>query len=194
MGVRGPEADSVNIQCQAVGILSDLDDGLFAVGLVYPYRPPCSDSVGLEKDHDLPDELLLGLGGGDLLHPFPADAREIQEPFWLGFGDGENILPECLDKHLGEMGADPLDHAGTKIFLDPFEGAGGDRLELVRLELESVNAVVLPCPDAFDVFAGGDGCCGADDGDQVPPSLDLGAEYTETGFLAVEGDPFKRAG
>ena len=88
------------------------------------------------------------------------------------------------------MGADPLDHATAEIFLDPFEGAWGDYLELGGLELETMGAVVLPYAKALDIFSGGDGGRRADDGDQVALPLHLGAENAEAGFLAVERDPF----
>ena len=92
------------------------------------------------------------------------------------------------------MGANPLDHAGTEILLDTFESAGGNGFQLTGLELEAMGTVVVPYSDTLDVFAGGDGCRGADNGNQLPLAFDLGAEDTEAGFLAMEGDSFDGAG
>ena len=54
--------------------------------------------------------------------------REVSEPFRVSLDDGEDLLPESIDQHLGKVGADTLDHAGAEILLDPLQGARAARL------------------------------------------------------------------
>ena len=72
-----------------------------------------------------------------------------------------------------KWGADPLDHPGTEILLDTFEGAGGHDFELIGFELEAVRAVVVPDADALDILTGGDGGSRADNSNQLPLALSL---------------------
>lgn len=78
--------------------------------------------MGLEKDHDFSDDLLLGPRGCDFLHPLLPDTRQGQELFGLGLNNGEDVLPESLHEHFGEVRANALYHAGAKVFLNTFEG------------------------------------------------------------------------
>ena len=71
------------------------------------------------------------------------------------------------------MGADPLDHAGTQILLDPFQCAWQDHFHVVGLELQAVSLVVMPGTDTVDEFAGGNGRGIAYHGDQLPLPPDL---------------------
>jgi len=85
-------------------------------------------------------------------------------------------------------------HPEAEVLLDALKGAGRHDLEMAGRVLETVGAVVVPDADALDVFAGGNGGRGANDGDQFQLSLDLDPQDTEAGLLAVEGDPFNGAG
>ena len=78
-GVRGLEADAVDVEGQPVGVLGDPGDGLVPIGLVDAHRPRGADPVGLEEDHDLADHLLLGPGPGDPLLALGADAGEFEQ-------------------------------------------------------------------------------------------------------------------
>jgi len=54
---------------QPVGVAADFFDGVLAVGLVDAHRPAGADPVGVQKDHDLTDDLLFH---PCLLDPLPA--------------------------------------------------------------------------------------------------------------------------
>ena len=93
-----------------------------------------------------------------------------------------------------KWGADPLDHPGTEILLDTFEGAGGHDFELIGFELEAVRAVVVPDADALDILTGGDGGSRADNSNQLPLTLDLDPQDAEAGLFAMKGDPLYGTG
>ncbi len=122
-GVGGLEADAVDIEGQAVGVLAHLLDGLVAVGLVDAHGARGADPVGLEKHHDLADDLLLGPGAGDPLLALGADALEFPQPFGVLLDDLEHRLAKGLDQLLREVRPDALDHARAQVLLDAVEGA-----------------------------------------------------------------------
>src|ERR1700733_4034128 len=74
------------------------------------------------------------------------------------------------------------------IFLDPFDGGGGRRLEKACTELEAVLAIIVPIPARLDELAGGDHGGMADNGDQIPLAARLHTQHGETVFLVVERD------
>ena len=125
---------------------------------------------------------------------FLADAGERQQPLRGFLDDGEDVLAESLHQHLGEMGADPLDHAGTEVLLDALQGARRDVFQVGCLELEPVGPVVMPDAHALDELAGGDGGGAPDYRNQFPMPLDLDPEHAEAGLLAVEGNPLDGTG
>ena len=57
--VGGLEADARDISGQPVWVLGDLLDRLVPVRLVDAKGPAGADAVAVQKDHDLPDHLLL---------------------------------------------------------------------------------------------------------------------------------------
>ena len=75
----------------------------------------------MKKDHDLPDDLLLGPSIRDPLGSNHADARHLPKPIRLGLDDVEDLLPEGLDHFLGVDGPNAADHPGAQIFLDPLD-------------------------------------------------------------------------
>ena len=65
------EADAPDVVGQLVRVLLDLGDGLLAVGAVDPHRPPGTDAMLGQEEHDLADFLLLLPALADPLEPFP---------------------------------------------------------------------------------------------------------------------------
>ncbi len=114
--------------------------------------------MGLQKHHDLPDGLLIGPAGGDSLDPLGADAVEFSQPLGGALDDIEDLLTECLDQLLGEMGADAFDHAAAKVLLDALDGAGRHHLQEGRLELNAVLSVIVPATAGLDELSRLDGC------------------------------------
>jgi hypothetical protein len=49
-------------------------------------------------------------------------------------------------------------HAGTEVFLDSFQRGRRNYFEMISLELETMGLVIMPHPNAFDEFTGGDRC------------------------------------
>ena len=60
------------------------------------------------------------------------------------FDDIEDVLPKGLDQPLRKVRADTLYHPRAQVFFDAFQGAWQHRLQVARLELETVSAVVDP--------------------------------------------------
>ena len=52
--VRGDEADAADVEGQAVGVVPDAADGVFAVHPVDARGPGAADAVGVQEDHDVP--------------------------------------------------------------------------------------------------------------------------------------------
>src|ERR1700733_10253384 len=74
------------------------------------------------------------------------------------------------------------------IFLDPFDGGGGRRLEKACTELEAVLAIIVPIPARLDELAGGDHGGMADNGDQIPLAARLHTQHCKAVFLVAERD------
>ncbi len=193
-GVGGLEADAMDVEGEPVGVLADLLDRLVPIGLVDAHRPCRADAVGLEEDHDLPDDLLLRPGAGYPLLALGTDTFQLQQPVGAVLDDVEHPLAEGPYQLAGEVRADALHHTRAQVLLDAVQGARRDDPEGRGLELEPVLAVVDPSPLAFDVLAGGDGRRRADHSHQVPLTAHLHAQHAEAALPAVEGDPLDGAG
>lgn len=57
-------------------------------------------------------------------------------------------------------------------------------------KLEAMLAVVVPCPDTFNVFARRDGCGTSDNSHQITMTTDFYPEYAEAAFGTVKRYPF----
>ncbi|MFM2006653.1 MAG: hypothetical protein RLZZ09_2308, partial [Pseudomonadota bacterium] len=137
-GIGGPEADTVDIQSQAIGVFRDSDNGFIAIGLVDAHRPQGAKTMRLQKHHDLADDLLFGPGTGDLLLTLGPDTLEFQQAFRGLFDDVKHRFAKGTHQFLGEVRTDALDHAGAEVFLDAFEGGGWHDLQLGGLELQAM--------------------------------------------------------
>jgi hypothetical protein len=86
----------------------DLLDRLLAVGLVDAEGAGGADAVAVQEDHDLPDRLLLGPGGGDLLQPHLADAFHRQELLGVVSMAPKTAVPNLSTSRRASLGAMPL--------------------------------------------------------------------------------------
>ena len=102
----------------------------------------------------------------------------------------EDVLAEHLHQSLRIDRADPLDHAGPKVFLDPVDTGGGRGSQELCFELEPVRPVVEPDPGGGDPLPRRDHRGVPHRGHQVPMAPGLDPQDTEAVLRIVEGDPF----
>jgi len=119
--VSALEANPSDVPGKPIGVLGHDLHGVRAIGLEDANRPGGADSVAVQEDHDLPDDLLLGPGVRDPPGSDRADARHLPKPIGLGLDNVEDLLPEGLDHLLGVDRPDAPDHPGAEIFLDPVD-------------------------------------------------------------------------
>ena len=104
------EADAADVTRQAVWVLADDRDGLGTIGLVDPHRPAGADAMGVQEQHDLAYDLLLGPAGGDAFCALGADALDLaQAPAQPR--SRQTQLAESLHQALGIGWSDAADHA-----------------------------------------------------------------------------------
>ena len=70
----------------------------------------------LQKDHYLPDFLLLGPGPSNHLDSFSANALNLRKPIHLLLNDLKSLLAEFFYNPLGHHRADAFDKPGTQVF------------------------------------------------------------------------------
>ena len=112
-GVGGLEADAVDVQGQAVGILLHPGDGLGAVGLVDAHGPGRAHAMAVQKHHDLAHDFLLGPGRDHTGGALGADAVEFLQALRGLRDDVEHLGAEGLHQFAGKVRADAFDHART---------------------------------------------------------------------------------
>ena len=150
------EADAVDVQGQAVGILLHPGDGLGAVGLVDAHGTGRAHAMAMQKHHDLAHDFLLGPGGDHAGGALGADAVEFLQALRRLRDDVEDLGAEGLHQFAGKVRADAFDHAGAEVSLDAFQRGGGHDAQLRGLELQAMGAVGDPPPLRFDIFPWGD--------------------------------------
>ena len=192
-GVRGLEADAVDVQGQAVGIFLHPGDGLGAVGLVDAHGPGRAHAMAVQKDHDVANHLLLGPGRDHAGGALGADAVEFLQAVGGLRDDVEHLGAEGLHQFAGKVRANAFDHARTEVALDALQRGWGHDTQLRGLELQAMRAVGHPAARALDIFPWGDGRGGAHDGDQIAVAAHLDAEDTEARLLTVKGDALHAA-
>src|SRR5262249_54223868 len=124
--IRRLEANAMDIEGQAIGILPHVCNGLIAVGLVNPDSTRGPNAVRMQEDHDLSDHFLLSPCCNDPLSAFGTNAVEVRQPFGGLLNDVKYLRAKRLDEFVGEVGANAFDHARAEILFNAFEGTGWD--------------------------------------------------------------------
>jgi len=119
--VGGLEANAAYVPRQAIGILRHDLHGVGTVGLVDAHRSCRADTMAVQEDHDLPDDLLLGPGRDDPTRSHRANAIDFPQAIRLRLDDVEHLFAECAQEPLGVGRADAPDHARGKVLLDAFD-------------------------------------------------------------------------
>jgi hypothetical protein len=165
-----------------------------AVGLVDPHRARRPDAVGVQEQHDLPHDLLLGPGVGDAPRPYGTDAGHLPQPHGRGFDRVEHLVAEGPNELLCIDGPDTRDHAGAEVLLDSVDRRRRRGLQESGAELQSVGSVVDPLAAGGDPFSGGDRRRLTNDRHKVAMAARLRSENAKAALLVVEGDPLDEAG
>ena len=192
--IRGAEPDAADVPGQTVGVLADHPHGIVAIGLVDPHGPRRTDAVGVQEQHDLPDDLLFRPAGDDPRRTLGADTGHLAQALRLLLDEIEHRLSEAPYQTLGVDRADAADHARGEIPLDALERCRRAGLEEGRAELLAVGAVVHPGATHLDELAGADHRRVADHGDQVSLAPGLDPQHAEPVLRVVERHPLHEAG
>ena len=138
------EADAADVAREAVRVLADHRHGLGAVRLVDPHRPARADAMGMQEQHDLAHDLLLGPAGGDARGAHGADAFDLAQAAGIGLDDVEHGFTEGLHEALRVGRADTADHARAEVALDALDRRRRGRLQEGGPELQAMRAVIRP--------------------------------------------------
>ena len=182
------ETDSMDVERQAIRILSGLRNCIIAIRLVNTNRSGCPHAVGMQKDHDGADDFLFSPSVSDLLLPLRSNASQFGHAFWRLLEHLKDLLPKGSHQFLSEVGTDPLDHPGTQLFFDAFQRCRWDNAEIGGFELKAMSTIGDPPSFAFYVFAWCDGGCRAYHGFQVPVASDFDPQEPESCLLTMKSD------
>ena len=96
-GICGLEANAVNVEGQAIGILLDPGNGFVAIGLVNADGAGRTNAMGVQEDHDLADDLLRRPGFHHPLFAFGTNAVEFCQALGCLLNDVKDFFPKGLD-------------------------------------------------------------------------------------------------
>ena len=186
--IGGLEPDAANVPRKPVRVVAHHLDGIDAVGLVDAHRPRRADAVGVQKYHDLANDLLLRPGVGDAPGAHAANAGHLAQPLRLGLDDVEDLVAERRDQFLRIDRPDAMDHAGAEVFLDTL-GRGRRRgAHETRLELLAMGALVDPLPRHRHPLSGRDDGGMADHRHQIAMAPSLDPQDAKAVVGVMEGD------
>ena len=154
--VCGLESNPPNVACQAVRVLGHDLNSIHAVRLVDPYCACSADTIAVQENHDLANDLLFCPGVGNALGAYQTNAGHLAQPFRLGLDDIENLLAERLDHLFGIDRSDASDHSGAEIFLDAVNRRRRRRAHKARFELLAMGVIVDPFTRCCNPLAGRD--------------------------------------
>src|SRR3954469_17150366 len=161
------ETDAADVACQPVRVLSHDLHGVYAIGLVDPNGSCCPNTVAMQEDHDLADNLLLRPSAHDPLGTHGPNSLDLTKPIGVSLDNVEHLSAEGFDHLLGVDGPDAADHPGGKIFLDALDRTRCRGAHETRLELLAMGAVVDPFAGGRQPLSSGDGGGVADDGHEI---------------------------
>ena len=192
--VGGLEADAAYIPREPVGVVADDLHGLGAVSLVDPHRTRGADPIGVQEQHDLAHDLLLGPARDDAPGALGTDAVDLTQTRGLLLDDVEHGVAELAGEPLGVGRADAADHARREVLLDALERRGWARLQEGGPELHPVLAVDRPGARRNHELSSRNQGGVAHHGDEVALPARLDAQHAEAVVGVVERDPLHEPG
>ena len=142
----------------------------------------------MQKQHDLPNHLLLGPALDDPFRALRADAGHLTKATRLLLDDLEHSFAKGADELLRIARPDTADHAGAEIFLDPLDRRWRRSLQERGFELDAVGAVVDPASACLDELAGRDNRGMTDEGDEIALAAGFDTQNAEAVLGVVERD------
>ena len=121
-----------------------LFNGFLAIGLVNPHGSAGAHSIRVQKDHDIPNDLLFLPG---ILDQFSAPRPNALDGFQAGRGmldDVEYLIAKFLHHFLGIDRPNALDHSTGKVFLNTFPVGGWRAHQSIGPELHAMVSIALP--------------------------------------------------
>src|SRR5262249_28112274 len=169
-------------------------DGLRPIAFIDADGRGRPNAMGVEEDHNLPNDFLLGPRCQHARLAFGPNAVEFEQALGLLLDDVEHRFPEGLHQFAGKVGPDAFDHARAQILLDPLRGARRHDGDGPRLELPPVGAVLHPAPLAVEVLAGSHLGHRPYDRHEIALTRHFDPQHTEAILYAVKGDPLNDSG
>src|SRR6202051_1322136 len=145
--VLGGDADAMNVLRQGVRILPHLFDGLLSIGLVDSHRSPGTDSMAVQKEHDLPDLQSLLPGMGNPRSALWADSIDGLQLSGGVANDTQHLRSEVPNQLLRQNWANSFHEAASQVAFTPLARLGRNGLHDLGLELKSV--LLMPNPPTF---------------------------------------------
>lgn len=122
--IGGEKSDTTDVSGESVGVIFDDRDRHLAVVTVDAVGKGRTNSVGLEKDHDASDGLMLSPSVCDGFASSFSDAFYFTQSFGVLVEDGDGLFAEMVDDSFGEARADSFDEVGGEEADESFSGAG----------------------------------------------------------------------
>ena len=116
--IRRLEANTMDVQGQAIRILPDSNDSLIAIGLVNADSSGRPDTMGMEKHHNLADNFLCFPRLDHPLLTFRTNAIELGEAFRCPLNDVKNRFPKRLDQFFGKVRPNAFHHPRAEILFN----------------------------------------------------------------------------
>ena len=191
--VRGDKADPENVHGKTVGILLHHRDGIVSILLENLGGITGTDPVGLEKEHHLPDFLLILPGFPDHGNALFPDALHLVQGFNFILNDIQRAFTEFGHNTLGNLRPDTFDQPGPQVFSDTIDSGRNSSIIKNNLELLPVLGMTDPLALHFENFPGCRSHEVSHHRDQVPLPIDLQPGNGVAVFLVGICDAFNLA-
>ena len=184
------KADTKNIHAEAIGVLLHKGNGSIVVSLVYFRGISGADTMGLQKQHDLTNLLLVFPGLLDQGDPFCPDPFDFFQTLYLVLDNIKGFFPEFFDDAVRHLGAQAFDHAGTQVSSNAVNGCRHGGSVGMNLELVTIFRVMHPFPFQVQNFSRGGRRDVSDNGNEVPLALHFQFGDRVAILLVGVGDAF----
>jgi len=111
--------------------------------------------MGLQKQHDLADFLLVFPGLLDQGDPFCPDPLDFLQTLYLVLDDVEGLFSEFIDNAVRHLGAQTFYQAGAQVSSNAVNGCWNSGMIGMNLELVTVFWVMRPFPFQAQNFSWG---------------------------------------